>query len=75
MAASAKAQAAAGRPAPEASGDRADPLPKLQSLPGYAAAKATIGGMTRRAPPPAAEPAAQELPYTVIDGGMRLPLR
>ena len=79
MAASASAkaqtQAAAGRPAPDASGDRADPLPKLQSLPGYAAAKATMGGMTRRAPPPAAEPAARELPYTVIDGGVRLPLR
>jgi hypothetical protein len=71
--ASGRAQAAVGQPAPSAPGE--DPLLELQSLPGYAAAKATIGSMTRHAPPPAAEPAAQELPYTVIDGGVRLPLR
>ena len=71
--ASGRAQAAVGQPAPSAPGE--DPLLELQSLPGYAAAKATIGSMTRRAPPPAAEPAVQELPYTVIDGGVRLPLR
>lgn len=72
---SGNAQLAPGQPAPKAAVIRTDPVRKLQSLPGYAGAMATIGSMTRRAPAAATEPVAQDLPYTVIDKGVRQPLR
>ena len=73
--ASGNAQLALGQPAPKTAVICTDPVRKLQSLPGYAGAKATIGSMTRRAPAAATEPVAQDLPYTVIDKGVRQPLR